>query len=170
MRGCTFSSPHSPGLQNVGGKKFLVQSVYRDKNRSQNQPNSFNKIVIEEKCQKFPKGPRRSGFCYRRSLESLAAKPSMQPASRWLWPGSLAIFMPKGTRLLSQDWFLYWDDDAVHADASVQDFKRWRRHPDDPLTTLFARYRPSGLVSESEREVCAGRHLIVPGQHQDKLV
>jgi hypothetical protein len=61
---------------------------------------------------------------------------------------SLAIFMPKRSRLTFQDWFLSKDDSQVHAAASVWDFKRRRRHKDDPLTALFIRNHPSGLVSE----------------------
>jgi hypothetical protein len=39
------------------------------------------------------------------------------------------------------------------------------------LPTLFARYRPSGLVSESESEVRADWHVVVQGHHhQNKLV
>jgi hypothetical protein len=82
---------------------------------------------------------------------------------------SVVIFMPKRSGLLSQGWFLKRDDSRVYAADSVQDFKRRQRFKDDPLTALFARNCPSGLGLESERDVGAGGHVVVPGEHQDKL-
>jgi hypothetical protein len=56
---------------------------------------------------------------------------------------------------LSQDRILYRDNATVHVAASTQDFKRWQRHKDDLLPTLFARYHPSRLdfVSEVNSEL-----------------
>jgi hypothetical protein len=78
-------------------------------------------------------------------------------------PKYKSIFKPKSPRSSSHDWFLY-KDDAVHAEASVQDFKWQRRCEEDPPPALYTRYCPNRLFSLSEGEDAAGWHLIVPGE------
>ncbi len=109
--------------------------------------------VKDEKTTKMTKmTPRCPGCVRHHCLELLATKTvnavsiKKAPARS---PKSLAIFKLKRSGLTSQNW----DHAAIHTAASVQDFQRLRRHKDDPLPALFARFFPRALFSLSQSEV-----------------
>ncbi len=100
---------------------------------------------------------RKSGN--KLSIHQTLERPRLSPSQ---------FLKPKCPILLSQNWFLWKDDDPDCTVTTFWDFKWQQRQEDDPQATLFARYGHGRLFSLPEGKVTAGWLLIVPGQLQDE--
>jgi hypothetical protein len=148
-----FVSSHATGLQKVGGTKIDCRGCVMETricHRTSSIPSS--KLFKTGKQTKWRKGLPTSWLLFLPMFRKSGGKTFNAVCFKKTLAQSQTIFTPKRSRLLSQDWFLYRDNAAVQA-TSGQEFKMRQRRKDNPLTSLFTRFCPSGLVCVLESKV-----------------